>query len=324
MTMRPNLAAPVAAIVALAMSSLVSAQDYPGGPVTLVVPFSPGGGTDYVGRVVAEELSAVLGESVVVENVPGAGTTIATEQVANAEPDGLTILINGSTLAFHPALFETLPYDVDADLRPVTFLTEQPYVLVVNNDFPAESIADLVALAEADTDAIPYGSAGVGSGMHISAEFLWSELGIDLLHIPYPGTSAAMNDLLAGEISVLYTTASGGEAMISAGEVRALGISSLERSDALPEVPTIAETAIPDYEHTSWLALFVPAETPDAVVAGIHAAVAEALSAPDVLQAFADRGLSVRSGSLENVAVFFDREVERWGGVIESAGIEPN
>jgi Uncharacterized protein conserved in bacteria len=318
-----NLLRTAAMAGTMAVASVAAAQQYPSGPVTLVVPFGPGGGTDYIGRTFAEALSEVLGESVIVENVAGAGTTIGTAQVANSEPDGLTILVNGSTLAYHPALFDSLPYDVSTDLRPIAFLTEQAYVLLVNNDSEAHSIADLVAMATAAPDTIPYGSAGVGSAMHLSAELLWSELGIDLLHIPYPGTSAAMNDLLAGEIEVVYTTATGGVDMVAAGEVRALGISSLEPSSAMPDVPTIASDAVPGYEHTSWIALFVPADTPEDIVQAIYTATTQALENPALVEAFTSRDLSIRHGTPEEVKTFFDGEVARWGSVIEAAGIEP-
>ncbi|MEO3388398.1 tripartite tricarboxylate transporter substrate binding protein [Mesorhizobium sp. CAU 1741] len=303
-------------------SQVAVAQDYPSDTVSIVVPFGPGGGTDFIARAFADKFAQNLGGTVVVDNRAGAGTTVGTAYVANSAPDGHTILMNGSTLTFHPALFKSLPYDLESDIKPIAFVSEQPYVLLVNNDFPADTLDEFVDLAKASPGTIPYASAGVGSAMHLSAELLWRELGVEMLHIPYPGTGAAMNDLLAGEVKAIYTTATGAAEMLNAGTVKALGISSAERSDALPDLPTIAELSLPNYSHTSWIALFVPAATPDDVVAKISEATLKTLDDPQLQEQFATQGLSVRRGTPAEAQAFFLSEIERWTEIIRAAGVE--
>ena len=316
-----------AALVAAAMFAFIApvkAQDkYPSRPITLVVPFDAGGGTDLVARIFAQKLSEALGQTVIVENRPRAGTVIGTAYVARSAPDGLTLLINGSTLAYHPSIFKSLPYDINKDLIPVAFISEQPYALVVNKDVAVNSIDDLVALAKKQPGEIPYASAGIGSAMHLAAELLWSRLGIKMLHVPYRGTGPAMTDLLGGQVKVMVTTATGAADMVRAGQVKALGISSAERSPTMPDVPTMAEVALPGYQHSSWLALFAPRGTPDAIIKTISEATTKALHDPELATRFAAQGLSVRIGSPEELRTFFQQEVRRWAPVIKAAGIEP-
>ncbi|HEY0295779.1 MAG TPA: tripartite tricarboxylate transporter substrate binding protein [Bordetella sp.] len=295
---------------------------YPSGPVTLVVPFGPGGGTDLIARLFAKPFAQAIGGSVIVRNHGGSGTTIGTAYVAHSRPDGLTLLLNGSTLTYHPAMYKSLPYDVKKDLIPIAFISNQPYALIVNKDFPAKTLGDLVALAKQSPGQIPYGSAGIGSAMHLSAELLWENLGIKMLHVPYPGTGQAMNDLIAGRVKAVYTTAAGAAGMVRAGTVRALGVSSPQRMATMPDVPTIAESGLPGYQHGSWMALFAPAGTPPAVVEQIAQATNKALADPELIRQFTAQGLETKIGSPTEVKQFFDKEVDRWTGVIKAAGIE--
>ncbi|WP_158215376.1 Bug family tripartite tricarboxylate transporter substrate binding protein [Candidimonas nitroreducens] len=314
-------------LAAAAIHTPASAADtnttYPAGPVSIVVPFGPGGGTDMIARIFAKPFSKELGQSVVVRNRGGAGTTIGTAFVAHSAPDGLTLLLNGSTLTYHPAMYKKLPYDVKKDLIPIAFISDQPYVLVANKDFPAKTLGELVAMAKKDPGQIPYGSAGIGSAMHLSAELLWEKLGIKMMHVPYPGTGPAMTDLMGGRVKVVYTTAAGATGMVRSGAVRALGVSSLKRLDTMPDVPTIAESGLPGYQFGSWMALFAPAGTPPAVVNRISQATAKALTDPELLKQFAAQGLETKTGTPEEVKQFFDAEVDRWSGVIKAAGIQP-
>lgn len=296
---------------------------YPSGPVSIVVPFGPGGGTDLIARLFAKPFSQELGDSVIVKNRAGAGTTIGTAFVAHSPRDGLTLLLNGSTLTYHPAMYKSLPYDVKKDLLPVAFISDQPYALLVNKDFPAKTLNDLVELARKSPGQIPYGSAGIGSAMHLSAELLWEKLGIQMLHVPYPGTAQAMNDLIGGRVKVLYTTAAGATAMVNSGTVRALGVSSAKRLATLPDVPTIAESGFPGYQQGSWMALFAPAGTPAPIVKQLAQATDKALADPALIKEFAAQGLETKTGSPDEVKQFFDAEVDRWTGVIKAAGIEP-
>lgn len=303
-------------------ATLARADDYPVRPVTLVVPFTPGGGTDIIGRLLAHELSIQLGQSVIVDNRGGAGTAIGTNVVAKAKPDGYAILLNGSTLTFHPALLKHPPYDVVRDLKPVTFVSQQPYVLVVTNGFPVHTLADLVARAKAEPGTITYASAGTGSAMHLAAELLWRKLGIELVHIPYKGTGPATTDVISGEVKAMVTTAAGAADMVKAGRLRALGISSAARSPATPDLPTFAEAGFPGLEAASWTALFVPAATPDAIVTTLHDAAERALAAPTLRDKFTGLGLEVRTGTVAETGAFVRDEVARWTTIIRAAGIE--
>jgi tripartite-type tricarboxylate transporter receptor subunit TctC len=315
---------PFLLLMALSTLSPASAQTkYPAGPVSLVVPFAPGGGTDMIGRIFAKPFAEDIGGTVIVKNRSGAGTTVGTEFVAHAPKDGQTVLLNGSTLTYHPSMYKSLPYDVKKDLLPVAFISDQPYALLVNKDFPAKTLNDLVAMAKKSPGNIPYGSAGIGSAMHLSAELLWEKLGIKMLHVPYPGTAQAMNDLIAGRVKVVYTTAAGATGMLKAGTVRALGVSSSHRLPSLPDVPTIAESGLAGYEQGSWMALFVPAGTPAPIVEQISLATNKALKDPWLVQQFAAQGLETKTGTPDEVKKFFDAEVDRWTGVIKAAGIEP-
>jgi len=304
-------------------STALAEAKYPAGPVSIVVPFGPGGGTDLIGRIFAKSLSKVLDSPVIVRNHAGAGTTIGTAFVAHSPRDGLTLLLNGSTLTYQPAMYKSLPYNVKKDLVPIAFISDQPYALLVNKDLPVKTLDDFVALAKQSPGRIPYGSAGIGSAMHLSAELLWEKLGIKMLHVPYPGTGQAMNDLLSGQVKAVLTTAAGAAGMVKSGTVKALGVTSAKRLPTMPDVQTIAEAGLPDYQQGSWMALFVPAGTPSAIVNQIAEATAKALADPELVKQFTAQGLEVKTGGPAQVQPFFNQEVDRWSTVIKAAGIEP-
>jgi tripartite-type tricarboxylate transporter receptor subunit TctC len=299
-------------------------QTFPTGPLTLIVPFAPGGGTDFIGRVLSEQLGGQLGQRVIVDNRGGAGTVIGTNAVAKAKPDGQTLLVNGASMAFFPALFKDLPFDPARDLRIVTLVSEQPYVLTVTHSFPPKSIKEFVALAKTRPGEISYVSAGIGSGTHLASELLWHELGVKLLHIPYKGTAPAVADLAAGYVQVMYTTAAGASGMIKSGRIRALGVSSMKRISSLPHVPTIAESGVKNFKQVSWIALFVPAATPQATLERLRSAAVAALSSGDVRAKFETQGLEPAfSRSLDEAQRFYQQETVRWAGVIKATGIKP-
>jgi|RhiMethySRZTD1v2_1073278.scaffolds.fasta_scaffold00637_7 tripartite-type tricarboxylate transporter receptor subunit TctC len=310
-------------ITTMMYSGHAVADDYPSQDLTLIVPYSAGGGTDLMGRVYAENLSKHLGQTVIVDNRVGAGSTIGTAAVSHAAPDGYTLLFNGSSLTFHPGLFQSLPYDLKKDLKPIAILAGQSFVLYANRDFPANNIEELVAIAKKSPGTIPYASVGVGSSAHLASELLWDKLGIKLSHIPFPGTPQAMNDLLAGEVDLLYTTISGGADMLRAGKVKALGISGAQRSPVLPDLPTIAEQGLPGYTFTSWLAIFVPSATPDDVVAKLAKATEQVVADPEVRAQFEAQGLDVQSSTPESAEKFFVEEIDRWTKTIHAVGIDP-
>jgi tripartite-type tricarboxylate transporter receptor subunit TctC len=308
----------------LAYTSTVFAQTYPTGPLTLVVPFAPGGGTDFIGRVLSESLGAQLGQRVIVDNKGGAGTVIGTNAVARAKPDGQTMLVNGASMAFFPALFKDLPFDPARDLHMVTVVSEQPYVLTVTQSFPPRTLKEFIALAKARPGEISYVSAGIGSGTHLASELLWQELGVKLLHIPYKGTAPAVADLAAGFVQVMYTTAAGASGMIKSGRIRALGVSSAKRISSMPYIPTIAESGVKNFKQVSWIALFVPAATPRSTMDKLRTATVAALSSADVRSKFETQGLEpAYSRSLEEAQRFYQMEAARWASVIKATGIKP-
>ena len=308
----------------LACTSPAWSQAYPTGPLTLVVPFAPGGGTDFIGRVLSEQLGTQLGQRVIVDNKGGAGTVIGTNAVAKAKPDGQTMLVNGSSMAFFPALFKDLPFDPGRDLRIVTLVSEQPYVLTVTQSFAPKNVREFIALAKARPGEISYVSAGIGSGTHLASELLWQELGVKLLHIPYKGTAPAVADLAAGFVQVMYTTAAGASGMIKSGRIRALGVSSTKRISSLPDVPTIAESGVKNFKQVSWIALFVPAATPQGTLEKLRSATVAALSSADVRTKFETQGLEpAYSASLDEAQRFYQKEAVRWAGVIMATGIKP-
>jgi tripartite-type tricarboxylate transporter receptor subunit TctC len=308
----------------LACASPAWPQAYPSGPLTLVVPFAPGGGTDFIGRVLSEQLGRELGQRVIVDNKGGAGTVIGTHAVAKAKPDGQTMLVNGASMAFFPALFKDLPFDPARDLRIVTLVSEQPYVLTVTQSFAPKNLREFIALAKSRPGEISYVSAGVGSGTHLASELLWHEMGVKLLHVPYKGTAPAIADLAAGYVQVMYTTAAGASGMIKSGRIRALGVSSTKRISSLPGVPTIAEGGVKNFKQVSWIALFVPAGTPQGALEKLRSATVASLSSPDVKAKFETQGLEpAYSGSLDEAQRFYQKEAVRWAGVIKATGIKP-
>ena len=302
----------------------VFAQNYPSAPLTIIVPFAPGGGTDIIGRILADQLSKQISQRVIVDNRGGAGTVIGTNAVAKAKPDGLTVLINGASMAFFPALFKNLPFDPARDLRIVSLVSEQPYVLTVNSSFRPRNLKEFSALALARPNEIGYASAGIGSGTHLASELLWQELGIKLLHVPYKGTAPAVTDLLSGYVQVMYTTAAGAGQMIKAGRVRALAVSSTQRLDSLPNVPTISEAGAKGFRQVSWIAMFVPTGVPEPILERLHVATASALRSSELAEKYDSQGLqAVHSKSLEEASKFLEGERKRWAGVIRNIGITP-
>ena len=307
-----------------ACASPALSQTYPSAPLTLVVPFAPGGGTDFIARVLSDQLGTQLGQRVIVDNKGGAGTVIGTHAVAKAKPDGHTMLVNGSSMAFFPALFKDLPFDPARDLRIVTLVSEQPYVLTVTQSFAPRNVKEFIALAKARPGEISYVSAGIGSGTHLASELLWQEAGIKLLHVPYKGTAPAVADLAAGFVQVMYTTAAGASGMIKSGRIRALGVSSAKRISSMPEVPTIAEAGVKNFKQVSWIAMFLPAATPQAALGRLRSATVAALSSSDVRAKFETQGLEpAYSASLAEAQRFLQKEAARWSGVIKATGIKP-
>jgi tripartite-type tricarboxylate transporter receptor subunit TctC len=270
-------------VAALFASSLATAQTYPSRPVTLVVPFPPGGGTDTGARIVAEQLGRKWGQTVVVENKGGAAGMIGADLVAKAKPDGYTILMgNIGTQAINPSLYKKMPYDPDAAFAPISLVAELPLAMMVNPAVEAKTAKEFVALAKSKPGQLSYSSSGAGGAPHLAAEMFKDSTGSFILHVPYRGGGPAIGDLIAGHVQLSFMTVLEASGHIKAGKLRALAVTSDKRVSALPDVPTLAETAVPGFNSISWIGLFAPAGTPKEIVDKISADVREVIAAEDV------------------------------------------
>src|SRR5688572_15140269 len=276
--------AAVAALAFVTAAESGAQTAYPSKPVRMIVPSSPGGGTDIVGRILAQKLTESLGQQVIVENRAGAGTMIGNELVAKAPPDGYTLLMGISTLATIPSVFKTVRYDALRDLAPISQAVSVPNVLVVHPSVPARTVKALIALGKARPRELVAGSAGVGTNPHLSLELFRSMAGIELVHVPYKGSGLGIIGLMSGEVALSFVAVPTGMPHLKAGRVRALGVTTSMRTDSLPDVPTIAEAGLPGYEATQWFGVLAPAGTPRPIIDRLHRDVTAALRAPDIKQ----------------------------------------
>lgn len=294
-----------------------SAQDYPNKTITLVVPFSPGGGSDLTARMLVDNMTKDLGQTVVVENMPGGSTIIAADYVAKAEPDGYTLLLGSSSLSINAVTHADLPYDTLADLAPISMVARGPLLLVVNAQSDITSLDELVAKAQANPGRLTYSSTGVSSAMHLRMQMISDALEIDLIHVPYQGAGNAQVDLLGGHIDMMLTSMVSAVPLIESGSIRPLVITSLERFPSLPDVPAISE-AIPGYETWSWFALYAPNGTPEAVLDRLNTSAGIGLSDPALIETLARDG-SVAMPSTRQVAEEYLRdEIGTWTEVLPS------
>ena len=316
----------IAAVVAmslLAASSVAHAQDYPSRTVRIVVAQPPGGGTDTIARLIADRLSKQLGQAFIVENRPGAGTLVGTETVARAAPDGYTLLVglNGN-MAVNPSLYKNLSYDPIRDFTPVAMLANYPFLLVVNKDLPAKSVKDLIAMAKAKPGTINYASAGNGTGQHLAMELFKMLTGANFTHVPYRGAQAAYIDVFSGQVPIFFDNISTAAAQVKGGMVRALAITTRERSKLLPDLPTIAESGIPTYEYHTWFGLWAPNKTPRPIIEKLNAEVRKALSDPDVIKNIAASSGEPATMPLADIEPFVKAEIAKWAEVVKKAGIK--
>ena len=303
----------------------VHAQAYPNKPVKLVVPFAAGGATDIVARLIAQKLTAAWGQSVLVENRGGAGGNIGADAVAKSAPDGYTILVtSGSIVTVNPHMYAKMPFDAKKDLVPITNLASGPQVLVVNPSVPAKNVKELIALAKSKPGQLNFGSAGIGSQVHMAGESFVYSANIDAQHIPYKGEAVAYTDLAGGQVQFMVGNIAGATAHIQAGRIRAIGVTSLKRLPQLPDVPTIAEAGIPGFENVGWFGFMAPAGTPKAVIDKIHA---------DTVKVLANQEVKARLTQLSMVAVGntpadFTKEIavefDRWGKVVSARKLTAN
>jgi tripartite-type tricarboxylate transporter receptor subunit TctC len=299
-----------------------SPQGWPVRFVKLVVPFTPGGGIDGVGRIVGARLSEMWGQQVVVENKPGAGGNIASEYVARSAPDGYTMYITAAGLALNRYLFPSINYDPVADFAPVTLICLFPNMLVVPNSSPLRSVTDLVAEAKKNPGKITFASPGHGSSPHMSGELFKYLAKIDLTHVPYRGAAPAITDILAGRIDTYFAVMASGLPLVQNGQLRALGVTTAERVQAAPQVPTIAEAGVPGYDTSSWFAFFVPAKTPPEIISKMRADTAAVLAEPPIKAKLDQLGLIPVGSTPEELGAHFKAEMEKWAPVIRAAAIK--
>jgi tripartite-type tricarboxylate transporter receptor subunit TctC len=311
------------ALAALAISA-AHAEVYPSKPIRMIVAYPPGGGTDIVGRVVAQKLGEALGQAVVVENRGGASGNIGTEIAARAAPDGYTILMgNVAPNAINVSLFKNLPYDPVADFAPITLVASTPNILVVHPNTPARAVKEVIALAKANPGTLNFASAGVGSSSHLAGELFRILAGADIVHVPYKGAGPAMVDVLSGQVQLYFATMPAAMPHVKSGKLAAVAVTSAKRSPALPDAPTIAESGVPGYEASTWYGLLAPARTPAAAVARLHQATVKILADPALRGKLADQGFEPVGDSPEEFGAYIKSEIAKWGKVIRDAGIRP-
>ena len=298
------------------------AQDYPARSVRIIVPSPPAGGTDIVARVLAEHFTRSLGQQFFVENKPGAGNLIGIEAAARSAPDGYTLLMTASTLVLNSVLYKKVPYDPVRDFAPITIAATAPNVLIVNAGVPAKSLAELIALAKQKPGTLSYGTPGIGTSPHLCMELLKTMAGIDLQHVPYRGTAAAVTDVISGQIQVAFATALTAKPQVDAGRVRALAVSGPRRVEAMPSVPPVGDT-VSGYEAMQWYGLLAPAGVPGAVLDKLNAEALVALRSKEMKDRLAADGAEPLSSTPAEFAAFIRRELDKWRGVARAARIEP-
>ena len=312
----------VAASFALAVAPLY-AQDYPTKPIILVVPFAPGGSSDFLSRLIGSKLTEAWKQQVVVESRPGAAGNIAMDAVQRAKPDGYTLILGHiGTLAVNPAMFEKLPYDPVNGFIPVSLIATVPTLLVVNPSLPVKNLKEFVELAKAKPGTINYGSAGNGSSGHLAMEYLKQAAGIDLVHVPYKGTGPMLSDLLGGSTQATFTGATPLIPHIKSGKLRPIAVGGAKRIDALPDLPTVSESGLKGFETSQWYGIMAPAGTPNAIVQKLSLEINRILKQPDVIERLSADGSVAHGTTPDEFAAFIKAERERWGKVVKSANIK--
>jgi tripartite-type tricarboxylate transporter receptor subunit TctC len=308
---------------AMAASSVVHAQEWPTRPVTLVVPFAPGGTTDIVGRLIAQSLSERIGQPVVVENVGGAGGTLGAANASKAAPDGYTVFLATVAHTMAPGIYKKLSYDFEKDFEPITIAASVPNILIVNPAVPANSVAELIAYIKANPGKVSYGSAGVGSTEHMSGALFRSLTGSDIVHVPYRGGSPMLADLIAGHIQMSIETSGAATPLVKGNNVRALAVSPAKRSALFPDLPTLAESGLPGYDVTTWYGFLVPKGTPENIRRKLYDQLVEILKKPEIVARLRDFGAEPGGQTPEQFAAFIHAETEKWMKVAKEAGISP-
>jgi len=312
----------LAAAASVAAPVPAGAQAFPSRPIRLVVPYAPGGGADTVARLLAPKLQDAFGQTVAIDNKPGAGGVIGDDTVAKAPPDGHTLLLGAFAHAVNPSLLPRMPFRTPDDFAPISLLVVVPDLLVVTPSLPAQSVAELIALAKAQPGKLSYGSSGNGTAQHLAAELFKARTGADIQHVPYKGGGPALVDVAAGHVQMLFGNMSSALPQAQAGRVRAMAVTSPKRSPAAPDVPTIAESGVPGYDMYEWNALLAPAGTPAAVIQRLQQEAAKALQLPDVAARLATLGAEPVGSTPEAFASFLRTELAKWADIVKTADIK--
>jgi len=322
--MRHRLVVAALAAVCTLAPQLAAGQAYPGKAIRFIVPFAPGGGNDILGRIVAQKLSQSFGVPVVVDNRPGAGGTLGTDITAKSLPDGYTLLINNLSVAVNVTLYSKLPFDPLKNLQTISLVGRQPNILVVHPTLPAKSWRELQALAKKNPGQLAFSSGGVGSSSHLAGELLKVVAGIDMVHVPYKGMGPALIDLISGQVQLAMATLASALPHVRSQRMRPLAVSTAERVAVVPDVPTLREAGLREYEHSTWYGLFVPAGTPRPVVERLNDTVRKIVTSDDVKQKFSPQGVEPASNSPEEFRAFLTAEIAKWAKVVKGAGLRAN
>jgi putative tricarboxylic transport membrane protein len=313
--------------VALALTLAVGApaaraEDYPSHPIKIIVPYAPGGAADAIARIVAKQVSGTIGQPVVVENRGGAGSIIGTEDVHKADPDGYTLLLGQSgPISINPGVYKELPYDPEKDFAPITMSTAFPYILVVNAKLPVQSLQDLVAMVKAKPGQFNYGTTGVGAANHLLSELFSSRAGLKMIHVPYRGTALAVADLLAGQVTMVFSDPVSALPHIQAGTLRALAVSTKDRSPVAPDVPTVAESGYPGFDAFGWHGFLAPANTPAPIVQKLHDQIVAALNDPPTRALIVGQAMQIVGDTPEEFAAFIKKDIALWKNVATQANV---
>jgi tripartite-type tricarboxylate transporter receptor subunit TctC len=318
---RPIARVLVWSTLALAASLPAYAQNFPDRPVHLIIPYGPGGITDFAGRVLAQKIGETLGQTVVAENKPGAGGIVGVDYVAHSAPDGYNMAVMDPAVVINPILQKSMPYDIFKDIVPLSITSSSPEVLVVAPQLGIKTYAELVAYAKANPGKLNYASAGVGTTPHLAAELWKARTGIDAVHVPYKGIGASYTDMMSNKVQIAFSSIAGARPFTDDGRVIALATTGAQRSAVYPDLPTVAEAGLPGYDVDLWLGLYGTAGTPPAVLEKLNAAIAKALQDPDLKTGFAKFGLTPRGMSLADSAAFTKSEYEKWKKVIQEQHI---
>jgi len=320
LTLGASLLLSAAVLLPSAAQAQGAAATFPDKPMRIVVTFTPGGAPDILGRLLAERFTAAWGQPVLVDNRPGAGGNTGADFVAKAAPDGYTIIVGTvGTHSINGALYAKMPYDMVKDFTPVTLLATTPNMLVVHNEVPAKNLKDFIALGKKE-GKMTFASSGSGTSIHVSGELFKTMTGIDMVHIPYKGRATAIPDVLGGRVTMMFDNMPSSLQLVREGKLRALGVTSSQRSAAAPDIPTIAESGLPGFEAVSWFALFAPANTPKPIVDKLQAEVRKILKTPDVAKRLADAGLEPVGSTPEELAAYQKAEIAKWAKVVKESG----